>query len=144
MTSYFHLVLRHAQPSLISTFDLLSFTMSNTDKHEFNSICKWKSYSNDVINVTFTYKKMHSCSKNIYFTWNEKQVLTTYTNLSRFCSLGTTPVPSSNEWANENPKVDTRSRESNSGPYGFEVDTLPHDQGHHIINFSALMLPSEL
>ena len=39
--------------------------------------------------------------KNIYFTWIEKQVLTTYTNLSRFCFLGTTPVLAPNVWANE-------------------------------------------
>ena len=32
---------------------------------------------------------------------NEKQVLTTYTNLSRFCFLGTTPVLVPNVWANE-------------------------------------------
>ena len=31
----------------------------------------------------------------------EKQVLTTYTNLSRFCFLGTTPVLAPNVWANE-------------------------------------------
>ena len=51
--------------------------------------------------------------KHIYFTSIEKQVLTTYTNLSRFCFLGTTPVLAPNVWANENPKVDTRPRESN-------------------------------
>ena len=27
-------------------------------------------------------------------------------------------------------KVDIRSRESNSGPYDCEPDTLPHDHGH--------------
>ena len=31
----------------------------------------------------------------------EKQVLSTYTNLSRFCFLGTTPVLALNVWANE-------------------------------------------
>ena len=39
--------------------------------------------------------------KHIYFTSIEKQVLTTYTNLSRFCFLGTTPVLAPNVWANE-------------------------------------------
>ena len=38
--------------------------------------------------------------KYIYFTSIEKQVLTTYTNLSRFCFLGTTPVLAPNVWAN--------------------------------------------
>ena len=31
----------------------------------------------------------------------ERQVLTTYTNLSRFCFLGTTPVRPPNVWDNE-------------------------------------------
>ena len=46
--------------------------MSNTDKHEFSSIWKWISCSNDVMNhVDYVIKrdvyhqKMHSCSKNI-------------------------------------------------------------------------------
>ena len=40
--------------------------------------------------------------KHIYFTSiEEKQVLTTYTNLSRFCFLGTTPVLAPNVWAND-------------------------------------------
>ena len=30
----------------------------------------------------------------------------------------------------KNIKVETRSRESNSGPYDREADTLPHDHGH--------------
>ena len=67
----------------------------------------------------------------IYFTSIDEQVLTTYTNLSRFCCLGTTPVFAPNVWANENPKVDTSSRESNSGHYDCEADALPHDHGHH-------------
>ena len=57
----------------LSTSDLLSFVMSNTDKHEFSSIWKWISYSNDVINhVDCVIKhdvypqKIHSCSKNIH------------------------------------------------------------------------------
>ena len=52
--------------------DLLSFVISNTDKHEFSSIWKWISCSNDVMNhVDYVIKrdvylqKMHSCSKNI-------------------------------------------------------------------------------
>ena len=39
--------------------------------------------------------------KHIYFTSIEKQVPTTYTILSRFCFLGTTPVLAPNVWANE-------------------------------------------
>ena len=39
--------------------------------------------------------------KHLYFTSIEKQVLATYTNLSRFCFLGTTPVIAPNAWANE-------------------------------------------
>ena len=42
--------------------------------------------------------------KRIYFTLIEKQVLTTCTDLSRFCFLGTTPVPATNVWASESPK----------------------------------------
>ena len=45
----------------------------------------------------------------MYFTSIEKQVLTTYANLSRFCFQGTTPVLELNVWGNENPEVDTRS-----------------------------------
>ena len=48
--------------------------------------------------------------KHIYFTSTEKQVLTTFTNLSRFCFLGTTPVLAPNVWANEKSHVETRSR----------------------------------
>ena len=57
-----------------------------------------------------------------------------YSSLSsfRFCFLGTTPVLAPNVWANENPKVDTRFRESNSGPYDCEADALRHDHGHHL------------
>ena len=69
--------------------------------------------------------------KLIYFTSIEKQVLTTYTNLCQFRFLGTTPVLVLNTWANENPKVDTRSQEPNLGPYDCEADALPHDHGHH-------------
>ena len=52
-------------------------------------------------------------------------------NLSRFSFLGTTPVLAPNVWADENPKVDTRSRESNSGPQDCEADGLPHDHGQY-------------
>ena len=34
----------------LSTSDLLSFVISNTDKHEFNSIWKLITYCNDVMN----------------------------------------------------------------------------------------------
>ena len=56
----------------LSTSELLSFIISNTDKHEFSSIWKWISCCNDVMNnVDCVIKrdvypqKMHSCSKNI-------------------------------------------------------------------------------
>ena len=54
-----------------------------------------------------------------------------YIDLSRFCFLGTTPVLAPNVWANENPKVDTRFWESNTGPQDCEADALSHDHGHH-------------
>ena len=72
--------------------------------------------SNDIPVVCLVY------FKHIYFTSIEKQVLTTYTNTSRFSSLGTTPVLAPNVWANENLKDDTCSRESNSGPNDYEAD----------------------
>ena len=34
----------------LATSDLLSFVISNTDKHEFSSIWKWSTYCNDVMN----------------------------------------------------------------------------------------------
>ena len=34
----------------LSTSDLFSFIMSNTDKHEFSSIWKWIRCCNDVVN----------------------------------------------------------------------------------------------
>ena len=53
--------------------DLLSFTISNTDLHEFSSIWKWISCSNDVMNhvdcvmkCDVYLQKMHLCSKNIH------------------------------------------------------------------------------
>ena len=53
-------------------FDLLSFIISNTIKHEFNSIWKWISCSNDVINYVDCIikhdvyrQKKYLCSKNI-------------------------------------------------------------------------------
>ena len=52
--------------------DLLSFVISNTDKHEFSSIWKWITYCNDVMNdVDCVIKRdvyprnVHSFSKNI-------------------------------------------------------------------------------
>ena len=67
------------------------------------------------------------------FLWIEipAQILTTYTNLFRFCFLRiATPVLAPNVWANENPKVDTRFRELNSAPHDCEAEALPHDHGH--------------
>ena len=56
----------------LSTSDLLSFIMSNTDKHEFSSIWKWIRCCNDVMNnVDCVIKrdvypqKTNSCSRNI-------------------------------------------------------------------------------
>ena len=56
----------------LSTSDLLSFIMSNTDKHEFSTTWKVIRCCNDVMNnVDCVIKrdvypqKMHSCSKNI-------------------------------------------------------------------------------
>ena len=56
----------------LSTSDLLSFVISNTDKHEFSSIWKWITCCNDVMNdVDCVIKRdvylqnVHSCSKNI-------------------------------------------------------------------------------
>ena len=34
----------------LSTSDLLSFVISNTDKHEFSRTWKWITYCNDVMN----------------------------------------------------------------------------------------------
>ena len=56
----------------LSTSDLLSFIIYNTDKHEFSSIWTWISCCNDIMNhVDCIIKRdvfqqeMHSCSKNI-------------------------------------------------------------------------------
>ena len=56
----------------LSTSDLLSFVISNTDKHEFRGIWKWITCCNDVMNdVDCVIKRdvypqnEHSCSKNI-------------------------------------------------------------------------------
>ena len=69
--------------------------------------------------------------KHLYFTSIEKQVLSTYTYLSRFCFLGPTPVLGPNMWVNKNPQVNTSSQESNLGHYGCETEVLPHYHGHH-------------
>ena len=56
----------------LSMSDLLSFVISNTDKHEFRSIWKWIRCCNDAMNdVDGVIKRdvypqnVHSCSKNI-------------------------------------------------------------------------------
>ena len=56
----------------LSTSDLLSFIIYNTDKHEFSSIWTWISCCNDIMNHVDCIIKhdvfpqeMHSCSKNI-------------------------------------------------------------------------------
>ena len=57
----------------LSISDLLSFVISNTDKHEFGSIWKWITCCNDVMNDVERVTKrdvypqnVHSCSKNIW------------------------------------------------------------------------------
>ena len=42
-----------------------------------------------------------------------------------------------NVWANDNLKVNTRSRESNPGPYDCETDALRHDHSYQFIYFSV-------
>ena len=60
---------------------------------------------------------------------------------SREWLLKTNPVFMPNVWANKNPKVDTHSQESNSGPHGCEADALPNNYGihtedqHFLLNF---------
>ena len=56
----------------LSTSDLLSFVISNTDKHEFSSIWKWLTCCNDIINDVDCViqrdvypQNVHSCSKSI-------------------------------------------------------------------------------
>ena len=58
--------------SYLSASYLLSFIISNTDKHEFSSIWKWISCCNDLMNHVaclikrdVSRKKMHLCSENI-------------------------------------------------------------------------------
>ena len=36
----------------------------------------------------------------------------------------------------KNPKVETRSRDSNLGPHDCKADALPHDHGHHTVDSS--------
>ena len=64
----------------LSTSDLLSFIISNFDKHEFSSIWNWISCCNYAMNhVDCLIKcdvypqKMHSCSKNICGTCISKK-----------------------------------------------------------------------
>ena len=77
--------------------------------------------------------------KHVYFTSIEKKVRTTYTNLSRFCFLGTTPVLAPNMWANEEiskltPAPGNRTRDLKD----CEADALPHDHGHGQMLFEGL------
>ena len=44
----------------------------------------------------------------------------------------------------KNPKVETRSRDSNSGPQDCKADALPHDHGHHTKGkFSYMVVNTE-
>ena len=68
--------------------DLLSFIVSNTDKHEFTSTWKWISCSNDVMNhVDCVIKrdvypqKMHSYSKII-------RGIASFYSKNRCCCMG--------------------------------------------------------
>ena len=87
----------------------------------------------DIVTLSDRFSKYNGsyAFKHTCFTSIKKQVLTSYTNLSRFCFLGTTPDLEPNVRANENIKVDIPSRESNSGPQDYEVDTRPHYHGQH-------------
>ena len=58
----------------LSIIDLLSYTISNTDKHEFSRIWKWISRCNEfmnhvdrVIKLDMYFQKMQSCSKNMWY-----------------------------------------------------------------------------
>ena len=57
----------------LSTFDLLTFIISYTDKHEFSCVWKWIRCCDDVMNHIYCVikrdvyvQKMHSCSNNIH------------------------------------------------------------------------------
>ena len=47
-----------------------------------------------------------------------------------FSFIGHRAVLAPNVWANENPKIDTCFRKSNSGPSDCEADALTYDHGH--------------
>ena len=60
-----------------------------------------------------------------------------YANISQFYFLRTTAVLAPNMWADENPKVNIRSQESNSVPYDCEAHAPPaHDHGQHDLVFT--------
>ena len=69
-------------------------------------VCKGQSCSMEKSYQTF------SLVYTYLFTPTEKQVLTTNSNLSQICFLGTTPVLVWNVLVNENSKVEARTRES--------------------------------
>ena len=80
-------------------------------KYSIELFLKFLKYKQDILRLNcsthqnaclFGVLRISSLSlKHIYFTLIEKQVLTTYTNFSRFWFLGTTPVLAPNVWANE-------------------------------------------
>ena len=39
----------------------------------------------------------------------------------------------------KNPKVEIRSRDSNSGPHDCKVDALPYDHGHHFYDIDQII-----
>ena len=93
-------------------------------KHHVGAVDNIQGYTVGKIRLSLVF----SFIKHIYLTSIEKQVLTTCTNLSQTCFLGTIPVVQ----ANENPCWH-HSRDSNSRPYACQADALPHDHRHHIV-----------
>ena len=81
-------------------------------------------------NLFYSYKSLvrqnaafcgYGLNIHVYCIMIEKQVLPTYTNLSRFYFLGTTPALVPNVLDNEQSQGHTHSRESNSRPNDCEV-----------------------
>ena len=69
--------------------------------------------------------------KHIYFTSIEKQVLTTLLISLDSASWELHQYSRRMYGPMKNPKVETRSRDSNLGPHDCKADALPHDHGHH-------------
>ena len=107
----------------------------NLDKAKILSV--WKSFKS-VPHSRFWVLLELSLNNMFNFTSIEKQVFTTYTNHSRFCFPGTTPVLAPKcvgQWKSQSRD---RSRDSNKGPHDCKANALPHDHGHHIVRIEAL------